>query len=311
MMGSEMEGFIHTADDVSLRYTTRGAGQPVVFVHGWLGAAEQWHPSAQALAGQCRAIAYDQRGHGRSDDARSGWTVHRLAHDLAQLLDQLAMTGAVLVGHSMGCSVIWAYLELFGAARLERLVLVDQAPAMVVDPVWDERTIGRAGATFTDRELHALCHSLADPESREQTVRAIVGGMLTPTAPPALKERAVAWGMRVDGAFAAALLRNHAHQDWRRQIGLINIPTLVVAGRASVVPWTAAEWIAHKIRGARLDIFEPDEGGSHLLALENPARFNRLLSEFVVAGAPNTTDPRPSPVNPTPPPPIESEGATI
>jgi hypothetical protein len=92
--------------------------------------------------------------------------------------------------------------------------------------------------------------------------------------------------MRVDGSFAAALLRNHAHQDWRRQIGLIDIPTLVVAGRASVVPWTAAEWIAHKIRGARLEIFEPGDGGSHLLALENPARFNRLLSEFVVADAP-------------------------
>jgi hypothetical protein len=49
-------------------------------------------------------------------------------------------------------------------------------------------------------------------------------------------------------------------------------------------------------------IFEPGEGGSHRLALENPARFNRLPSEFVVAGAPNTTDPRPSPVNPTPRP---------
>lgn len=304
-----MDGFIHTDDDVSLRFTVRGAGRPVVFVHGWQGAAEQWRAAAQALVGDCRTVLYDQRGHGRSHDAPSGWTVHRLAYDLAQLLEQLALTDVVLVGHSMGCSVIWAYLELFGAARLERLVLVDQAPAMVVDPVWDERMIGRAGAIFTDRELHALCHSLADPESREQTVRTIVGGMLTPAAPPALKERVVAWGLRVDASFAPALLRNHAHQDWRRQIGRIDIPTLVVAGRASVVPWTAAEWIARKIRGARLEIFEPDEGGSHLLALENPARFNRLLSEFVVAGAPNTTDPRTSPVNPTPP--IESEGATI
>jgi pimeloyl-ACP methyl ester carboxylesterase len=276
-----MEGFIHTDDRINLRYTVRGAGRPVVFVHGWPGAAEQWHPAAQALAGQCRAITYDQRGHGRSHDALSGWTVHRLAHDLAQLLEQLAHANAMLVGHSMGCSVIWAYLELFGAARLERLVLVDQAPAMVVDPVWDERTIGRAGAIFTDGELHALCHSLADPESREQTVRTIVAGMLTPAAPPALRERVVAWGLRVDGSFAASLLRNHAHQDWRRQIGLIDIPTLIVAGRASVVPWTAAEWIAHKIPGARLEIFEPDAGGSHLLALENPTRFNRLLRGFL------------------------------
>jgi pimeloyl-ACP methyl ester carboxylesterase len=294
-----MDGFIHTDDEISLRYTERGAGGPVVFVHGWQGAAEQWRSAAQALAGECRTVTYDQRGHGRSHDAPSGWTVHRLACDLAQLLEQLALTGAVLVGHSMGCSVIWAYLELFGAARLERLVLVNQAPAMLVDPVWDERTIGRTGAIFTDRELHALCHSLADPESHEQAVRTIVGGLLTPAAPRGLKDRVVAWGMRVDGPFAAALLRNHAHQDWRRQIGLIELPTLVVAGRASVVPWSAAEWIARKIPGARLEIFEPDEGGSHLLALENPAKFNQLLREFV-AGVASSADSRLSPPDPTP-----------
>jgi pimeloyl-ACP methyl ester carboxylesterase len=302
-----MDGFIHTDDGVSLRYTERGTGRPVVFIHGWQGAAEQWHPAARALADDCRVVSYDQRGHGRSQDARSGWTVHRLADDLAQLLEQLALSDVALVGHSMGCSVIWAYLELFGSARLERLVLVDQSPAMVIDPVWDQRTIARAGAIFTDAELHALCHSLADPESREGTVRAIVEGMLISSAPAALTERVVAWGMRVDGSFAATLLRNHAHQDWRRQIGLIELPTLVISGRASIVPWSAGEWIAHKIPGARLEIFEPDEGGSHLLALENPAKFNRLLREFA-AGDPSSADSRFSPLNPTAS--IESEGVT-
>jgi pimeloyl-ACP methyl ester carboxylesterase len=258
-----MDGFSHTDDDNSLRYTERGAGRPVVFVHGWQGAAEQWRSAAQSLAGECRTVTYDQRGHGRSHDAPSGWTV--------------------------------------------RLVLVDQAPAMLVDRVWNEWTIGRTGAIFTDRELHAPCHSLADPESREQAVRTIVGGMLTPAAPRGLKDRVVAWGMRVDGSFAAALLRNHAHHDWRRQIGLVELPTLVVAGRASVVPWSAAEWIARKIPGARLEIFEPDEGGSHLLALENPAKFNRLLREFV-AGVPSSADSRLPLPDPTPS--IEPEGAT-
>jgi pimeloyl-ACP methyl ester carboxylesterase len=245
-----MEGFIHTDDDVRLRYTEHGAGRPVVFVHGWQCAAEQWRAAAQALTGDCRVITYDQRGHARSDDAPSGWTVHRLAHDLGQLLEKLAATDTVLVGHSMGCSVIWAYLELFGAARLDRLVFVDQAPAMIADPVWDEHTIARAGAIFTDAQLQALCHSLADPESREDTVRAIAAGMVTPNATPELTDREVACGLRVDGSYSAALLRNHAHQDWRRQIGL---PTLVIAGRASVVPWTAAEWIAHETPGARLE----------------------------------------------------------
>jgi non-heme chloroperoxidase len=119
---ASMDGFIHTDDDVSLRYTVRGVGRPVVFVHGWQGAGEQWRQAAQALAGDRRTVLYDQRGHGRSHEARSGWTVHRLAYDLAQLLDHLSLIDVIMVGHSMGCSVIWPYLELFGAARLERLV---------------------------------------------------------------------------------------------------------------------------------------------------------------------------------------------
>ena len=160
-----MDGFIHTDDHVSLRYTERGAGRPVVFVHGWQGAAEQWRSAAQVLAGECRTVTYDQRGHGRSHDAPCGWTVHRLAHDLAQLLERLALTDAVLVGHSMGCSVIWAYLELFGAARLERLVLVDQAPAMLVDPVWhsacSSRSVKIAPARPIVRSSHTGSTSIA------------------------------------------------------------------------------------------------------------------------------------------------------
>jgi hypothetical protein len=59
--------------------------------------------------------------------------------------------------------------------------------------------------------------------------------------------------------------------------------------------------------GARLAIFEPDEGGSHLLALENPAKFNRLLSESLAAAS-SSGDLRLSRSDPTPS--NESEGVT-
>src|SRR5271167_4733642 len=101
-----MEGFIHTDDHVKLRYSDHGTGRPVVFVHAWQTAADQCHAAARALVDTARVVSYDHRGHGRSDDAPSGWTVHRPARDFDQLLDALAISGAVLVGHSMGCSVI-------------------------------------------------------------------------------------------------------------------------------------------------------------------------------------------------------------
>jgi pimeloyl-ACP methyl ester carboxylesterase len=74
-------------------------------------------------------------------------------------------------------------------------------------------------------------------------------------------------------------------------MGLIKLPAPIIAGRASVVPWTVAEWVAHEVPGARLEIFEQDEGGSHLLALENPTKFNQLVREFIDA-APTQLDQR-------------------
>ena len=44
-----MEGFVHTGDEVMLRYPVHGAGRPVVFVHDWQGAAGQWRPDPSRL----------------------------------------------------------------------------------------------------------------------------------------------------------------------------------------------------------------------------------------------------------------------
>jgi pimeloyl-ACP methyl ester carboxylesterase len=85
----------------------------------------------------------------------------------------------------------------------------------------------------------------------------------------------------MDGPSSASLLSNHVHLDWRPQISCIDLPTLVVAGQASLVPSAAARWVADTIPGARLEILRADEGGSHHLALENPDKFNRILLDFV------------------------------
>lgn len=60
-----------------------------------------------------------------------GYHVSRLAADLRELLTQLELAEVTVVGTSMGCAVIWAYIELFGEDRLARAVFVDQAPLQV------------------------------------------------------------------------------------------------------------------------------------------------------------------------------------
>jgi pimeloyl-ACP methyl ester carboxylesterase len=266
---------------LQLHYTDRGAGRPVVFVHTWQAAAQQWAVPAQALQHATRVITYDHRGHGRSDDSPVPVTVPVLADDLDQLLTSLNLSGVTLVGHSMGCAVIWAYLQQFGDERVAQLVVVDQSPAMLINPERDQETAARAGGMFTQEQLHAIVARLIDPKGREQFIRDLATDMAGPGSDRRQIEQLVTWGMRVDAQYGTALLLDHAQRDWRPQIAAITLPTLAVAGRASIVPWAGSQWIADTIPGARLEIVEADEGGSHLLTLRNPDHFIRLLCGFM------------------------------
>ena len=58
---------------------------------------------------------------------------------------------------------------------------------------------------------------------------------------------------------SSTLFYNHCSQDWRDVIPRINIPTLVVGGRVSLIPWKSQEWIHSQIAGSRLEIFEEEE----------------------------------------------------
>lgn len=107
--------------------------------------------------------------------------------------------------------------------------------------------------------------------------------MLTPGASTELREWLTRQSLLAPRAFAAKLLRNHACQDWRDLIPRITLPALVIGGRASLVPWAAAAWTALQVPGARLEIFSADEGGQHFTFLENPAKFNQLLADFIAS----------------------------
>jgi pimeloyl-ACP methyl ester carboxylesterase len=82
---------------------------------------------------------------------------------------------------------------------------------------------------------------------------------------------------------AADLLIDHVAHDWSDAIGRIRLPTLVIGGRRSIFSAESQEWIAAQIPGARLRIFDEDEGGSHFMFLENPGGFNEEVRSFLAA----------------------------
>src|SRR4051794_2011100 len=84
----------------------RGAGRPLVLLHGITLTSEVWTYQLHDLADRFRVIALDQRGHGRSTDGEAGLVLRRLGADLATVLAHMDLCDAVVVGHSMGGMVL-------------------------------------------------------------------------------------------------------------------------------------------------------------------------------------------------------------
>lgn len=106
-----------SADGTALHVRTYGdpASEPIVLVHGWSAAIEFWNAQINALSGAYRVIAFDQRGHGRSETGSRAFSADVLAEDLAAVLEATVDPAlpATLVGHSMGGAAILAWAQRF------------------------------------------------------------------------------------------------------------------------------------------------------------------------------------------------------
>lgn len=121
------------------RYKEYGAAGPaLVLIHGWSGSSKYFQRNVDELAKSCRVVTLDLRFHGESDKPAWGFHVARLAADVHALIQGtwLADARPALLGTSLGCAVIWSYVELFGEDRCSKFIFVDQAPSQWVFPDW-------------------------------------------------------------------------------------------------------------------------------------------------------------------------------
>jgi pimeloyl-ACP methyl ester carboxylesterase len=286
MRGGTMPGVIRRRsftlrDGTQLSYLESGRGRPVVMIPGWSQTASMFNDQLIALSENYHVIAVDMRGHGESDKPAHGYRIARLASDLHELLNGLELKEATLVGHSMGCSVIWSHWDLYGKHRTHSMILVDQAPCTTFGTNWTDAQKAEAGAIFSPQALQETAEALAGPGGDRVTAGLINDMFFTKTYPNEKLEFALTQNLKFPRAQAAALLVDHCMQDWRDTIPRISVPTLVVGGEASFFNPQSQRWIASKIRGAKVEIFGADEGGSHFMFMENPARFNRVALNFL------------------------------
>jgi len=139
-------------EDVRLVYEDRGEGSAegsaVVFLHGLGGSSYSWWGQLAACEGRGhRAVAYDQRGAGRSSRPPGPYSIELWVEDLERLLDGLEVEHATLVGHSVGCMIAEHAAVRLGE-RVRGLALIGGALRWRPEagPVFEERVrLARAG----------------------------------------------------------------------------------------------------------------------------------------------------------------------
>lgn len=108
-------GSVRSFDDTRIRYTSRGEGLPMYFADGIGCDGYVWKYAWRYFGDRCRLVHSFYRGHNASEKPKNtnNLSIQDLAEDIARVLDDDGVDQTLLVGHSMGCQVIFEFARLF------------------------------------------------------------------------------------------------------------------------------------------------------------------------------------------------------
>ncbi|NIJ79269.1 alpha/beta fold hydrolase [Xanthomonas cannabis] len=275
-------GEFHTSDGVRLAYWTSGQGAPLVLLPGWSAGGADYINIIHLLSKRFKVYVLDQRNHGLSEKAEFGNRISRFAADLNDFLVSQNIESAHLCGWSMGCSVIWGYLDIFGSARVQKLIFIDQAPSIYSHSDWTEEQRVQAGAFATSAERMIAMYYEETPASRLIVDTDLFDFYNSKGAPAFENSHAFMEDfVPQDRGALRRVLFDHILNDWRDVIQFkIDRPTLVMSGEHS--DWVQSQrWIAEVVPDGRAIIYGKVEHGDHFLHLKNPIRFSAEVTAFL------------------------------
>ena len=141
--------YLETRDGTEIYFNDWGTGTPVILIHGWPLSSAMWEHQADFLVNNgYRVITYDRRGFGKSSHPYDGHNYDTLADDLADLMDELQVESAALVGFSMGGGEVVRYLSKYGSGKVSKAVLISAVPPYMLKT--DDNPDGTPESTFDD-----------------------------------------------------------------------------------------------------------------------------------------------------------------
>ncbi len=257
---------------MKLFYKEYGDGPPVLLLHGLLGSADNWHTVAQRLAEGRKVVVPDLRNHGRSQHSDDvGYST--MAGDVEELMNELEIESALIVGHSMGGKA-GMELALSGPERVAGLVVEDMIPGRTT-PEYERfvDALRRIDPASISRRSEA--EEMLEKEVEDRTERLFLLKNLDRDP-----EGRFTWKPNLEG------LAYHYEEIWtglrpgRKYAG----PALFIRGGRSVtVSDERISDIRRMFPEARIETIE--EAG-HWIHAMHPEEFVRLVEDFAAAVSP-------------------------
>lgn len=250
------------------------ATRPVVFVHGFGCSLSDWDRQVTHLSPGHRTLAVDLRGHGSSPGTAADCSIERYGADVAELMRALSLPPAVLVGHSMGCRVV-TEAALQAPAHTAGLVLID-------------------GSQFAAAMEATLKATFTQPDGLANMLEGMFRQMFHAKADRAVATAVAARAQHLPREIGETLLLDMQRYDTLRltaSYGCLQVPVMAIQTtyanekreRQSLQTGMTTpylEMLRGAVPSARIEIIE--ETG-HFPQLEEPARTNALLDDFITS----------------------------
>ena len=256
---------------------SRGTGRPVVLIHGWPLAAESWRDQITALtAAGYRVVAYDRRGFGSSDKPGGGYDYDTLADDLDGLIRELDLRDVTLVGFSMGGGEVARYVSKIGEERLHSVVF-----AAAVTPAMMKSTDNPDGP-LTPEQAETMTAGLTSHRDVffDQFTTQFFSAHGTLVVSEQQRQAAIAMCQQSDQNAALVCMHSFGTEDFRKDLGFVTVPTLVLHGDSNaVVPFEGSGARTHAaIRHSELFVLA---GAPHGCNVSHVGDFNAALLAFL------------------------------
>ena len=254
---------IPSKDGTPISYEIYGAGEPtLVFVHGWSCDARYWRAQLPHFAKNHRVVMLDLAGHGHSGTTRSQYTMRAFGEDVRVVTESTGSRRVILIGHSMGGSVI---------AEAARLM-----PSLVIGLIGID-TLENIEYPMTREELKKM---IAPLERDFQTgSRQFVEEMISPQTDPQLREWILSDMSAAPPAVALSAMSNMMSQyitgEAAKMFDEIRIPVITVNGDMWPVNYEANR--RHMLSFDAIVL----KGADHFLMLNRPEQFNRALEKAI------------------------------